>query len=475
LLTIDEIKSLINSDKVSEKKRLAQIGKRYYEGSHDILNYRLYYYNSDGKLIEDKTRSNIKISHPFFTELVDQCVQYMLSGEESFVKSDIPDLQGILDAYFGDDFKSELVETLTDVCTGGFGYMYAYKNSYERTEFIYADSMGVVDVKEKYTDDNSEYVIYWYIDRTEKDNKKIKRVQVWDKSKVTYYAQVDDGELTLDKSEPINPRPHIVYSRDDEEGKYGDSLGYIPFFRLDNNRKQSSHLKPIKALIDDYDMVSCGLSNNLQDVSEAFFVVKGFQGDNLEELINNTRVTKHIGVDTDGDLDIKTIDIPYQARQIKLDIDENNIYRFGMGFNSAQVGDGNITNVVIRSRYALLDLKCNKLEIRLKAFLRELIKIVLQEINDMSGTGYKLEDVYIEFTREIMTNATDNAQIEKTKAETQQIKLNTVLNAAAHIGQETVLKTIAELLELDYDDIMSSNDDEIKNAQSLLQEVVAVE
>ena len=119
---------------------------------------------------------------------------------------------------------------------------------------------------------------------------------MWDKDKVYYYVQVDDGEIVLDKEEPINPRPHIIYEKDNEEGKFGDSFGFIPFFRLDANRKQTSQLKPIKALIDDYDLMACGLSNNIQDVSEAVWVVKGFQGDNLEEMIQNVKTKKHIGV-----------------------------------------------------------------------------------------------------------------------------------------------------------------------------------
>ena len=53
------------------------MGQRYYEGNHDIENYRLYYYNENGKLVEDKNRSNIKISHPFFSELVEQAAQYL--------------------------------------------------------------------------------------------------------------------------------------------------------------------------------------------------------------------------------------------------------------------------------------------------------------------------------------------------------------------------------------------------------------
>ena len=456
MLKTEEISRLIQEDSSSTRKRSAEIGHQYYEGQHDILNYKLYYFNSNGKLVEDKTRSNIKICHPFFTELVDQCVQYMLSGKESFVLSDIPELQEELDQYFGDDFKDEFADTLTDVCAGGFGHMYAYKSVDDRIAFQYADAMGVVEVRAKDTDDHTSYVIYWYVDRIDKGQKKIKRIQVWDDKQVTYYVQVDSDKIEKDTDEPINPRPHIVYEKDNEEGKFGDSFGFIPFFRLDANRKQTSHLNPVKAIIDDYDLMSCGLSNNLQDVSEAVYVVKGFQGDNMEELIQNIKTKKHIGVSPDGDVDIKTVDLPFDARAKKLEIDEKNIYKFGMGFNSSQLGDGNITNVVIKSRYALLDLKCNKLETKVKAFLKKLVKVALQEINDVNKTDYQLKDVYFDFQREVMTNASDNAQIEKTEAETQQIRLNTILNAAARLDNETVLQAICELFDLDYEDVKSA-------------------
>ena len=87
MLKPEEISALIQDDSTSERKKSFEVGQWYYEGQHDILSYKLYYYNSDGKLVEDKTRSNIKICHPFFTELVDQCVQYMLSGDDAFVNA----------------------------------------------------------------------------------------------------------------------------------------------------------------------------------------------------------------------------------------------------------------------------------------------------------------------------------------------------------------------------------------------------
>lgn len=455
MLSVQEIKTFMDNDAASVKKRLAREGQQYYEADHDIKNYRIFYVNADGMLEEDKTKSNIKISHPFFTELVDQEVQYMLSGKDGFVKSDDPDLQEQLDAYFNEneDFTAELEDVLTGCISKGFEYAYAYKNAEDKLAFKCADSLGVVEVRAKETDDGCEYVIFWYIDRIGKDNKKIKRIQVWDKTQTFYYVEDGDGGIVLDDSEKINPKPHIMWTEGDDPAIHYEDFGVIPFFRLDNCKKQFSGLKPIKALIDDYDLMSCGLSNNLQDTAEALYVVKGFEGDNLDELMVNIKAKKHIGVSDDGGVEVHTVDVPYQARQTKLDLDEKNIYRFGMGFNSAQLGDGNITNVVIKSRYALLDLKCNKLEIRLKQFMRKLLKVVLKEINDANGTDYQQKDVYFAFEREVMTNAADNAQIELTDAQKQQTQINTLLMLATKLDNETLMQNICEVLDIDYNEV----------------------
>lgn len=479
MLKEDEILKFIQEDKVSTKKNLASIGQKYYDADHDIMHYRMFYFNADGQLVEDTTRSNVKISHPFFTELVDQAVQYMLSGENGIIHSDIPKLQTRLNEYFDDDFICELNDVLTGTMAKGFEYMYAYMNKDGKLSFECADSLGVVEVREKDTDDGCAYVIYWYVDKLTKENKVIKRIQVWDENQTTFYVQEEEGKLILDESEPINPRPHVIYKKDGDESIYYENFGFIPFFRLDNNKKQWPGLKPIKDLIDDYDIMSCGLSNNLADFDYPLHVVKGFQGDNLDELQQNLKTKKMIGVDPEGGVEVHTIDIPYQARQAKMQEDEKNIYRFGMGFNSAQLGDGNVTNVVIKSRYALLDLKCNKLEIRMKQFLKKIVKIVIGEINRIDGTDYQVADVWFDFKREVMTNAQDNAQIELTDAQKQQIQINIILSLQGVLDDETIIQTICEILDIDYEDIKDKlpEDEEQDNqlAQSTLEGIVPEE
>lgn len=472
-LSVEEIRFFMDSDASSEKKMLAKKGQAYYDGDHDIKGYRLFYYNTDGKLVEETTRSNIKIPHPFFTELVDQAVQYILSGEDGFVKSDVPELQAELDAYFNEneDFIAELSEVLTGSQSKGFEFMYAYKNEEDKIAFSCADSIGVVEVRAKDTDSNTEYVIYWYIDRIEKGQKKIKRIQVWDSEQIYYYVQDGDGKIELDASAEHNPKPHTLYTEEGKSEITYESFGFIPFFRLDNNKKQQSSLRPVKDLIDDYDLMASSLSNNLVDFDTPIHVVNGFEGNNLDELQQNLKTKKLIGIpEVGGGLDIKTVDVPYQARLTKLELDEKSIYRFGMGLNTAGLKDTNATtNIAIKAAYSLLDLKASKIEINLKRFMRKLIKVVLKEINDREGTDYQMNQVYMRFEHEIMSNAQENAQIALTEAQTRQAEINTLLGLAAQLDNETLMQLICEQLDIEWEDIKDKLPDPNEAENALME------
>lgn len=454
MLTTDEIRTLIENDKASERKKQAETGQRYYDGKHDILDYRIFFMNSEDKLIEDRLKSNTRISHPFFTEIADQEVQYILSGDCAFVKSDDPKLQAFLDEYFNEneDFVAELYEILTDTVVKGFAYAYAYRDDDGKIAFQRADSTSVVEVRENATQDHCDYLIHWYVDHIENGSKEIRRIEVWDKTKTYFYCQIDDGEIVPDESQKINPRPHTIYSKGKKT--FGDGFGMIPFFRLDNNRCQRSGLWPLKDLIDDYDLMNCGLSNNINDTSEALYVIRGYEDDNLDKVALNIRAKKMIGTTEEGGVDVKTVDIPVEARKAKMELDEQNIYRFGMGLNTYGLKDTSATtNIAIKSAYSLLDMKTNKLEIRLKQFIRKLLKLVLDDINKQNKTDYRQADVYFDFERVVPTNALENAQIELSEAQRRQAEINTLKAVQEDFDNETFMRQVCMQFDIDYEEI----------------------
>ncbi len=454
MLSLQEIARFISDDYYSDKKRKARVGKRYYDGKHDINNYRLFYFDGDGILREDRYRSNIKIPHPFFTEIVNQSVQYIFSGDR-IARSENPELQKKLDSYFNrnEEFLSAVSELVAGSMAKGAEYLYLYRNNEGKLSFQCVNSLCVTEVDGKNSEDGKGYIIYCYNDSSEKGKSKFIRIYVGECDFVYFYVQAENGVVKLDENESLNPSPHIIYS--DENGeKYCGSFGFIPFFRFDNGSNAQSDLWVIKELIDDYDLMASSLSNNLIDFDMPLYAVTGFDGDSLDELQQNLKTKKIIGLGEDGGVEIKTVDVPYQARQAKLELDEKNIYRFGMGLNTDGLKDSAATtNIAIKAAYSLLDLKCGRIEMKLKSFLSKVIKPVLEEINRECGKKFSVGDLWFEFRHEIMSNAYENAQIEKLMAEENQIKIQTLLGVSELLDDETLLRNICKCLEVNYDEI----------------------
>ena len=478
MLTVQEIEQYIGEDNASPLKQAAQLGQAYYEGKHDILDYRMFYYNDEGKLVEDKFRSNVKIPHPYFTELVDQGTEYVLSGEEGIFQSDDPKLQKWLDLYFNKNrrFMAELSETITGQQAKGFDYMYAYKKG-DRLTFENADCLGVVEVEGRFADDGKDQRIYRYVDRIDKDGHTQWKILVIDDEATWFYKQTDEGKIEEDDTVEVNPRPHRLYT--DKEGKLvKKQLGFLPFFRLDFNKKRRSLLYPVKTLIDDYDIMASSLTNNLIDFDNPLHVVRGFIGDNLDELQQNLKTKKLIGTDEDGGVEVKTVDIPFDARVAKLELDEKGIYKFGMGLNLSGLKDTTATtNLAIKAAYSLLDLRAKKMIDQIEMFLEEITVPVLAEINEKEKTEYTIDMVDFVFKPEIMSNAQENAQIELTDAQRQQVQINTLLSLGAQLDNETLMQHICDVLDIDYDEIKDKLPDPneanaaVKDAQTMLDNV----
>ena len=448
------IDDAVKTDRQSPIKEKMSEGLKYYDYKHDILKFRLFYYNDDGKFVEETNRSNIKIPHAFFTEQVDQKVQYLLSNPVEFETADT-ELKTYLEEYIDDDFQLMLQEMVEGASKKAYEFAYVYRATSGKLLFKVADSRKVVVI---YDDMNEVIAIIRYYDTDiTKDNRKVTvtKAELWDTEKTWFFVSSSDynNRFILDNSQEINPRYHQVVT--DNDGKLlGKGFGYIPFLKLSNNKNEKTDLEPIKALIDDYDLMACALSNNLVDFDHPIYAVKGYGKDNLDELVTNLRTKRTVGVSQDGGIDVKTVDIPVTARKTKLETDKEAIYKFGMAFDSSQVGDGNITNIVIKSRYSLLDLKCNKTEIRLRAFIKQLLDIIIQDINDRYHKSFKRQQVEVVITRSTLINQTDNAETEKVEAETKGQLIQNLLDVAPYLDDESLLKKICAVQDLDYDEVV---------------------
>lgn len=91
------------------------------------------------------TKSNIRIPHPFFHEIAEQEVAYILSNGIQF-ETDSGELKKSLTPYFGDTFIGEMKEILIDTVVRGFGYTYWYRDAKWYTIFCHADSLPILQM-----------------------------------------------------------------------------------------------------------------------------------------------------------------------------------------------------------------------------------------------------------------------------------------------------------------------------------------
>ncbi|WP_349533038.1 phage portal protein [Leuconostoc citreum] len=454
-LLSNDTQQVAQSLKVFVENEDAKKGIAYYEGKNDILDNKIYYYDDNGTLKEDKNASNIKIPHRFMTEIVDQKVQYLLSNdlkvEVDSENNTTSGLQEQLDKYYNAQFKQVLQDLLTNASTKGFEYLYAQDNNNDQIQFIVADGLKITPL----TDDKGNVIKllrYWQENLLINSKKQIvNHVEIYDNNTVTYYVAVGNDNYNLDTSLKPNPRPHVIsLSSDDEPEISGRSLGTIPFYRFQNNNSEETDLQPIKALIDDYDIMNAYMSNNLQDMAEAIYVFNGDMDISTSEMKQNIKAKKAVITGTSANsFDLKTYDIPVEARTRKMEIDRQNIYKFGMAVDSLQVGDGNITNVVIMSRYELLNMKANKLETRLMALLDWVNQLVISDINRRLGSTYTTDMVTFEVERSMLINEQDKANIAKIEADTKSVAVQTLISIAPYVDNTTLVNKIAELFDVD--------------------------
>lgn len=458
LNTVSEgVKEFVNRVVDRPKKQYARIADRYYEIEHDILNKRIFYMDAHGQLVEDTMAANNQIPHGFFTEQIDQKVQYLLSKGITF-KTENQKLEERLKDYIDEDFQLFANEIVEGASKRGAEYAYARTDANDRLRFQTSNLLTTDTV----LDDNFEEVavIRRYTDVVWKDDKEtsVTYAEVYTDENVSFFVSEDNKPFVPDESIEINPRPHVVGVTDDGE-TISRNYGRIPFYRLSNNRNETSDLKPIKALIDDYDMMSSFLSNNLQDYDKPIYVVTGFKGENMKELREKIKMNGAVSLGApngEGSLDLKTYNIPYEARKVKMELDKENIYKFGMGFDSSQSGGSNITNIEIKSRYSLLDLKCNKIEPRLRGLLKWCLELILQDIQRLHNETYDINEVEIIIERNTIFNDTDTANRENIQAQTEQVRLQSLLLIAPRIGDIATLEKICEELELDFDEVLQA-------------------
>jgi SPP1 family phage portal protein len=377
-------------------------GVRYYLNQNDILDRKMYYI-VDGVKTEDTEKVNNKIPHNWHKLLVDQKVNYLL-GKPPVIQADDEKYTQRLNDILDEDFDDILQELGKGASNKGVEYLHPYINTKGDFDYIIVPAEEVIPIYETSKQKKLTAAIRYYL-VTVNGTDKI-RAEWWTDKDVTYYIENDIGEFELDSTVEENPQSHFYYN---DKG-YGWSK--VPFIAFRNNEEMVSDLTFYKELIDIYDKNISDFANNLEELQELIYVLKGYDGSDLSEFIQNLRYYKAIKVSEDGGVDTLKLEIPVEAKREMLDRLEENIFLFGQGVNVKTDKFGNSpSGIALKFLYMLLDLKANHMERKFRKALKQFVWFVTEYINIKDRKTYDYRTVQFTFTKSMLVNDLETAQI----------------------------------------------------------------
>jgi SPP1 family phage portal protein len=406
------IEDLINEDLNSEEKLAMLEGVRYYRSKNTKImsrKFNLYTKTNDNQNFdilgnsEDIYRANNKLANGFLKTLIDQKINYSLS--KPFIVQNADNINNLI------DFSSLLKKMCKESSKKSVEWAHPYINSNGEFKVINVSAQEIIPVYDNSFEAELKQIIRYYsttvIEGTEK--KQRFKVELWDKEKVTYYMQDRNDKYHIDVTIDPNPRYHwneVHIQMGKPVRIEGHGWGKVPFVPLWNNDEHTTDLEPVKAHIDVYDIIESDFANNIEDLQDAVIKLVNYGGitENLNEFIMYLKKYKVLPLDAEGNAEYMTTEIPVIARETMLQTLRNNIFDFGQGVDVTQTGDGNITNVVIKNRYAGLDLKANDTEARIIDFVKELAWFCNEYLRMTGQKQDVIKDINMIFNRSIIIN-----------------------------------------------------------------------
>ncbi|MFJ8262709.1 phage portal protein [Rummeliibacillus sp. NPDC094406] len=376
-------------------------GVKYYFNENDILNKKVYVYDESGnKTIDlDATKDASKIPSGFHKILVDQKVGYLAGEPLSFgSKSDNKKALELIEELIGEEFEDTLPELILNTSNKGREWLHPYVDEDGEFQHIIIPAEEFIPIYDTKRKDKLVAGIRFY-----KVSDNTVKLELWTPDDVTYFEMIN-GEIFIDVIEEINPSPHFY------QGEESVSWGEVPFIEFKNNEFGVSDLIFYKKQIDGYDNLISTTQDTLEDIQALIYVLKGYEGESLQEFKTMLKRYRAIKVEADEGSGVDTLsgDVPVEAYKTQRDTYTTDIYSFGQGVNPSPDIIGNApSGVALQNLYSLLDIKASMLERKFTKALRKFMWFVA-EYAKLSKLGeFDYRDITFTFNKMILTNESE--------------------------------------------------------------------
>lgn len=382
----------INNFKNSKEYLHMLEAQSYYLGENtNILSRKPMIYLKEG-LVEDIARANNQVPTNFLEYIVTQEVSTLLSNG---LKTE----DSIKEALGNDKFDIQLMKSSLNALIDGVNWGYCYiKNN----EFKVAILRGteLVPLFDERTGELRAAIRFYQIDTA-----KPIYIEFYEEDGITEYKIANNtNDLSAKPIMIAEKRAYLTkLSKSKIETKVTSTNNWsrLPIFPLyANEKKKSVFTVSFKAKNDLYDIIFSDFGNTLEDSRDIFWVLKNYQGQDINEFYRDYKEYKAIKVDDDGEATPHTIEVPYEARQTALKLIEQAIYKEAMALDTTSLTGSSLNTTAIKAASDALTKKVDKFEWQVVDFVDNIIKLYLEFVN-------KNIDYQIKFVRNGIANDTE--------------------------------------------------------------------
>lgn len=358
------ISSAINAHKSSPSYRTAAAAEQYYQGLNPtIMEYEKLVYDLLGRAHRDLYTANHKIASRFLGFAIDQAVSYLLGNGVSFTSETTK-------TKLGADFDQQVMRAAREALIGGTSFAIWAEGHilvFPITEFVplYDEETGMLRAG----------IRWWQI-----DTGKPLRATLYEEDGYTEFAQKRNEELKV--LEPKRPYRLIIRKAEIVEAEVlpGEPYPGLPIVPLKNGDKALSELVGKQNTIDALDLASSSMVNGVDEGDLIFWILTNCGGmDRVDDarFIESLK-TIHVA-HTSGDggekVEAHPIETPFEGTSATIDMLRKKLYEDFQAFDASAVTAGQQTATAIKASYVPLDLKTDKFEACVTAFILQLLEL----------------------------------------------------------------------------------------------------
>lgn len=410
-MDIEFIRKLIQNNTKTHNNfiKKAKVAERYYNNKNDITNDRSPSNSGCSNADNPLRNADNRIPFNWHSFLVNQKISYMFTYPPTFDVYDDTINEKITDI-LGDAYPKEAKTLGRNASNCSKAWLHVWLDENKEFQYSNVDPKQVIPIYASDLKKTLKAVLRTYSIVDEKGND-CDVYEYWDDKNC--YAFKHD--ITKDISTGLNMYNMFTKTNMDTQDKEYISIidhdfGDVPFVEFNNNDLGISDLDNVKPLIDVYDKVFSGFVNDIEDIQEIIFVLNNYGGTDLNEFLKGLKKYKTVDMQNDDEksgLSTITIDIPVEARNTLLSMTEKQIYVQGQGVNPNPENFANTSGVALKFLYTLLELKSGLMETEFRLGFAKLVRMICNHL------GYKPRKINQTWTRNMITNDTETAEIAK--------------------------------------------------------------